>query len=128
RSGQFPIPPSSNTQIDPLEARPTRRTNFTIAITYDTSTEKLRKAVEILRDVMEEHPGIDTSRAHFKSNGESLLMLDVAHLCQFLDYAVYLTCIEEINFEIKQRVEKEGIEMANPTQTVHLENRESSRI
>jgi MscS family membrane protein len=117
-----------NTQIDNLQARPTRRTNFTIAVTYDTSTEKLRQAVEILRDVMEQHPGTDTSRAHFKSYGESALMLDVAHWCQFLDYAEYLTCLEEINFEIKQRFEKEGIEMAYPTQTVHLMNRESSRI
>jgi MscS family membrane protein len=117
-----------NTQIDNLQARPTRRTNFTIAVTYDTSTEKLRQAVEILRDVMEQHPGTDTSRAHFKSYGESALMLDVAHWCQFLDYAEYLTCLEEINFEIKQRFEIEGIEMAYPTQTVHLINRESSRI
>jgi len=117
-----------NAQIDNLQARPTRRTNFTIGVTYDTSGEKLRKAVAILRDVMEQHPGTDTSRAHFKSYGESALILDVAHWCRYLDYAEYLTCLEEINFEIKQRFEKEGIEMAYPTQTVRLVNWEASRI
>jgi len=117
-----------NSQIDNLQARPTRRTNFTIGVTYDTSSEKLRKAVAILRDVMEQHPGTDTSRAHFKSYGESALILDVAHWCRYLDYAEYLTCLEEINFEIKQRFEKEGIEMAYPTQTVRLVNWEASRI
>ena len=117
-----------NSQIDNLQARPTRRTNFTIGVTYDTSGEKLRKAVAILRDVMEQHPGTDTSRAHFKSYGESALILDVAHWCRYLDYAEYLTCLEEINFEIKQRFEKEGIEMAYPTQTVRLVNWEASRI
>jgi len=114
-----------NAQIDNLQARPTRRTNFTIGVTYDTSSDKLRKAVAILRDTMEQHPGTDTSRAHFKSYGESALILDVAHWCAYLDYAEYLTCIEEINFEIKHRFEQEGIEMAYPTQTLHLKSSDS---
>ena len=46
--------------------------------------------------------------------------LDVAHWCRYLDYSKYLACIEEINFEIKRRFEDEGLEMAYPTQTVHL--------
>lgn len=109
-----------NAQIDNLQARPTRRTTFTLGVTYDTSSEKLGRAVEILRDVMEQHRGTETSRAHFKSYGESALILDVAHWCMYLDYSKYLACIEEINFEIKRRFEGEGIEMAYPTQTVHL--------
>ena len=47
--------------------------------------------------------------------------------CKYLDYSKYLACIEEINFEIKRRFEDEGIEMAYPTQTVHLLNKEASR-
>ena len=116
-----------NAQIDNLQVRPTRRTNFTIGVTYDTSSEKLEKAVAILRDVMEQHPGTETSRAHFKSYGESALILDVAHWCKYLDYSKYLACIEEINFEIKRRFEDEGIEMAYPTQTVHLVNSKASQ-
>jgi len=115
-----------NAQIDNLQSRPTRRTNFTIGVSYDTSTEKLKRALEILRTVMQEHPGTDTSRAHFKSYGDSALILDVGHWCAYLDYSQYLSCIEEINFEIKQRFEDEGIEMAYPTQTVYLVNKEGS--
>ncbi len=113
-------------QIDNLQASPTRRTTFTIGVTYDTSSGKLKRAVAILRDVMEQHPGSETSRAHFKSYGESALILDVAHWCKYLDYSKYLACIEEINFEIKQRFEDEGIEMAYPTQTVHLVKKAAS--
>ncbi len=60
-----------NAQVDNLQVRPTRRTNFTIGVTYDTSSEKL-------------------------------------------------------NFEIKRRFENEGIEMAYPTQTVHLVKKAAS--
>ncbi len=109
-----------NAHVDNLQVRPTRRSNFTIGVTYDTSSEKLKTAVAILRDVMEQHPGTETSRAHFKSYGDSALILDVAHWCKYLDYSKYLASIEEINFEIKRRFEDEGIEMAYPTQTVHL--------
>ena len=116
----------ANAQIDNLQVRPTRRTTFTIGVTYDTSSEKLERAVAILRDVMEQHSGTETSRAHFKSYGESALILDVAHWCKYLDYAQYLACIEEINFEIKRRFEDEGIEMAYPTQTVHLVKKEAA--
>jgi small-conductance mechanosensitive channel len=35
-------------------------------------------------------------------------------------------CIEEINFKIKRRFEDEGIEMAYPTQTVHLVKKAAS--
>ncbi len=116
-----------NAQIDNLQVRPTRRTNFTIGVTYDTSSEKLQRAVAILRDLMEQHPGTETSRAHFKSYGESALILDVAHWCKHLDYSKYLACIEEINFELKRRFEDEGIAIAYPTQTEHLVNKEASR-
>ena len=115
-----------NAHIDNLQVRPTRRTNFTIGVTYDTSSEKLKKSVAILRDVMDQHAGTETSRAHFKSYGESALILDVAHWCKYLDYSEYLSCIEEINFEIKRRFEDEDIEMAYPTQTVHLINKAAS--
>jgi MscS family membrane protein len=115
-----------NAHIDNLQVRPTRRTNFTIGVTYDTSSEKLKKSVAILRDVMDQHAGTETSRAHFKSYGESALILDVAHWCKYLDYSEYLSCMEEINFEIKRRFEDEDIEMAYPTQTVHLVNKAAS--
>ncbi len=115
-----------NAHVDNLQVRPTRRTNFTIGVTYDTSSEKLKKSVAILRDVMDQHAGTETSRAHFKSYGESALILDVAHWCKYLDYSEYLSCIEEINFEIKRRFEDEDIEMAYPTQTVHLVKKAAS--
>jgi MscS family membrane protein len=115
-----------NAHIDNLQVRPTRRTNFTIGLTYDTSSEKLKKSVAILRDVMDQHAGTESSRAHFKSYGESALILDVAHWCKYLDYSEYLSCIEEINFEIKRRFEDEDIEMAYPTQTVHLVKKAAS--
>ncbi len=116
----FPNSVIANAKIDNLDARPTRRTNFTIGVTYDTSYEKLKRAVEILRDVMANHPGTAQYRAYFNSYGDFSLNILVNHWCKYLDYEQYLQCIEEILFEIKKRFEEEGIEFAFPTQTLHL--------
>jgi len=110
----------ANAKIDNWDARPTRRTNFTIGVTYDTSYEKLQKAVQILREVMAQHPGTANYRAYFNSYGDYSLNILVNHWCKYLDYEQYLKCLEEINFEIKRRFEEEGIEFAFPTQTVYM--------
>ncbi len=110
----------ANAKIDNWDARPTRRTNFTIGVTYDTSYEKLKRAVEILREVMARHPGTAQYRAYFNSFGDYSLNILVNHWCKYLDYEQYLKCLEEILFEIKKRFEEEGIEFAFPSQTLYL--------
>lgn len=111
----------ANAKIDNWQARPTRRTNFTIGVTYDTSYEKLQEAVQILRDVMASHPGTAQYRAYFNSYGDYSLNIMANHWCKYLDYEEYLKCLEEINFEIKRRFEAAGIEFAFPSQTIYLQ-------
>lgn len=106
--------------IENLTNRPTRRTHFTIGVTYDTSYEKLQQAVSILRQILASHPATAQYRAYFNRYGESSLNLLVEHWCSRLDYEEYLKCLEEINFEIKRSFEGAGIDMAFPTQTVYL--------
>jgi len=115
----------ANSKIDNYQRRPTRRTNFTIGVTYDTTTEKLETGVQIIREVMESHPGTAQYRAYFNSYGNFSLNILAHHYCKYLDYEEYLKCIEEINFEIKKRFEAEGIEFAFPTQTLYLKADES---
>lgn len=110
----------ANSKIDNYQRRPTRRTNFTIGVTYDTSTETLQEGVRIIREVMAAHPGTEQYRAYFNSYGNFSLNILAHHYCKYLDYEAYLQCIEEINFEIKKRFEAAGIEFAFPTQTLYL--------
>jgi len=109
--------------ITNLAARPTRRTNFTIGLVYDTPTEKLERALAILRDVMAKHPSTAQSRAYFNRFGEFSLNILVQHWCNVMNYEIYLRSMEEMNLEIKRRFEEEEIEFAFPTQTIELKNR-----
>ncbi|RMF59270.1 MAG: mechanosensitive ion channel family protein [Calditrichaeota bacterium] len=110
----------AKSKVENLSARPTRRTVFTIGVTYDTPREKLERGVQILREVMAEHPATQQYRAYFNSYGDFSLNILAQHWCKHLDYEAYLKCIEEINFEIMKRFEEEGIEFAFPTQTLYI--------
>ncbi len=122
----FPNSLVANAKIENLTARPTRRTNFTIGVTYDTSYEKLQKGVQILRDVMSAHSGTDRHRAYFNSYGDFSLNIMAQHWSKHMDYDEHLKCIEEINFEILKRYEQEGIEFAFPTQTLYVKSEEQT--
>ncbi|NIA03639.1 MAG: mechanosensitive ion channel, partial [Nitrospirae bacterium] len=106
--------------ITNLAVRPTRRTNFTIGLVYGTSTEKLERALAILRDVMAKHPSTAESRAYFNRFGDFSLNILVQHWCNEMNYEIYLRSMEEMNLAIKRQFEEEGIEFAFPTQTIEM--------
>jgi len=72
-----------------------RRISFSFGVTYGTPTKKLKKIPGIIKDIISSDK---------------------------LEYVVkYKDTQQEINFAIKEAFEKEGIEMAFPTQTIFLE-------
>jgi len=59
-------------------------------------------------------------RVHFSEFGDFSLKFDVVYYLKNQDYNKYKDTQQEINFRIKDAFEKEGIEMAFPTQTIFL--------
>jgi MscS family membrane protein len=108
--------------INNIAKRPTIKNPYNIGITYDTSSEKLEKALEILRDVIGSHPSTEKHWVYFKEFGDFSLNIFVIHWCKYTDYQEFLTATEEINLEVKRQFEKEGIQFAFPSQTLYLEN------
>ncbi|RLF27371.1 MAG: mechanosensitive ion channel family protein [Thermoplasmata archaeon] len=104
-----------------------RRISFSIGVTYDTSLEKLKKIPDIIKNVIDPKklPDVDRlDRVHFKEFGPYSLNFEIVYYMKTRDYLKYMDAQQAINFAIKEAFEKEGIEMAFPTQTVFL-NRES---
>ncbi|RLF38896.1 MAG: mechanosensitive ion channel family protein [Thermoplasmata archaeon] len=100
-----------------------RRVVFTIGVTYDTPLEKLKKIPEIIREIInpEKLPDVDRlDRVHFKEFGPYSLNFEIVYYLKTRDYMKYMDTQQAINFAIKEAFEKEGIEMAFPTQTIYL--------
>ena len=100
-----------------------RRINFTFGVTYDTPLKKLKKIPDIIKDIIDpeklEH--VDKlDRVHFTEFGDFSLNFEVVYYVKTQDYMKYRDTQQTINFNIKEAFEKEGIEMAFPTQTIYL--------
>jgi len=100
-----------------------RRISFSFGVTYDTPLKKLKKIPDMIRDIinpdkLEEVYKLD--RVHFSEFGDFSLKFDIIYYMKSQDYVKYKDTQQEINFRLKEAFEKEGIEMAFPTQTIFL--------
>jgi small-conductance mechanosensitive channel len=100
-----------------------RRISFGFGVTYDTPLKKLQKIPNIIKSVIdpEKLEYVDKlDRVHFTEFGDFSLNFEIVYYLKTKDYVKYRDTQQEINFLIKEAFEKEGIEMAFPTQTIFL--------
>jgi len=100
-----------------------RRITFSFGVIYGTPTNKLRKIPGIIKDIVNSKKlqYIDRlDRVHFTEFGNFSLNFQVIYYLKTKDYTKYRDTQQEINFAIKETFEKEGIEMAFPTQTIFI--------
>ncbi len=100
-----------------------RRISFTFGVTYDTPLKKLKKIPDMIRDIInsEKLEYVDKlDRVHFTEFGDFSLNFEIVYYLRTKDYNKYRDTQQDINFAIKEAFEKEGIEMAFPTQTIFL--------
>jgi len=97
-----------------------RRINFSFGVTYDTPSEKLKRIPDMVRKIIDSGKLTKVDRIHFKEFGDFSLNFEIIYYINSKDYAKYMDVQQGINFAIKEIFEKEGIEMAFPTQTIFL--------
>lgn len=99
-----------------------RRISFGFGVIYGTPSIKLNKIPGIIKNIIDGIDKANIDRVHFKEFGNFSLNFEVVYYIRSKDYAVYMDKQQEINFKIKEAFEKEGIEMAFPTQTLFVKN------
>ena len=97
-------------------------------VTYDTDIDKLKKIPEIIKSIIDRKKlkHLDQlDRVHFTEFGDFSLKFEIVYYMNTQDYVKYRDTQQSINFGIREAFEKEGIEMAFPTQTIHLGKNET---
>jgi len=113
----------TKTNIRNFKKMKKRRISFSFGVTYDTPLNKLKKIPGIIKNIIntENMDYIDRlDRVHFTEFGDFSLNFEVVYYVKSNDYLKYMDTQQLINFAIKEAFEKEGIEMAFPTQTIFL--------
>jgi MscS family membrane protein len=113
----------ASANIENIGRRPHIRRLSNITITYDTPLEKVEKAVNIIRDSLDNHEGMDPDfppRVYFNEFNDASLNIIMVYWYHPPDYWLFLDFSENVNLQIMREFEKEGIEFAFPTTTTYL--------
>lgn len=124
---QVTIPNSEmvNKTVQNIGKRPHIRRLANITITYDTSPEKMQRALDIIKEILSNHEGMKPEfppRVFFNGFNDSSLDIMMIYWYHPPDYWKYMQFSELVNLQILERFNAEGIDFAYPTQTIHLAN------
>jgi MscS family membrane protein len=113
----------ANMMIQNIGKRPFIKRVMNVGITYDTPPEKVQQAVDILKELLKDHEGMDKAfppRVFFNDYNDCSLNILVIYWYHPPEYWKFLEHAESLNMELFKRFNAEGIEFAFPTQTVYL--------
>jgi MscS family membrane protein len=111
-----------NAVITNISRRPAIRTEMNLGLAYDTTVEKVRRATAILEEVFRSSPKTADLLVSFNKFTDSALNLCIIHVWKGVEVREHLGQMQDWNLQIKQRFESEQIELAFPTQTIHLKS------
>jgi MscS family membrane protein len=109
----------SNT-VTNITARKQFRAVFNLGLTYDTPAPRVRRAVELVKELCAQQPGTVEYEVYFDRFGDFFLNLNVTWKYGGGGWAEYVRALESLNLQIKERFDAEKLEFAFPTQTVLL--------
>ncbi len=110
-------------KIQNISKRPYLKRVANIGVTYDTPPQKVERAVEILKDLLENHEGMTADfppRVVFNEFLDAALNILVIYWYSPPNHWDFMAFNQRINLEILRRFNDEGIEFAFPTQTLYL--------
>ena len=107
-------------RLQNFEKMKERRIDFSFGVTYETSSEKLRSIPEKIKNIIDSVEKTRFSRCHFLQFDDFALTFKVVYFVIESEFSVYCDAQQDINFQIKELFERDGIDMAYPTQTLYI--------
>lgn len=110
----------TQSQIQNFKRLSERRSVMSIGVTYDTPQEKMKRIPDLIKESVMGVKQVRFDRAHFHEFGDSALIFEVVFFVDSPEYVEYMDARQTIALNIKEAFEREGIEMAFPTQTLYI--------
>ena len=99
-----------------------RRIKMSVGITYDADAALVERAVEVMREVMNDTEGVEsgTGVLYFEAFGSSSLDIFVYCFADDPDWEAFLAARQRLLLGFMRALSDLGVELAFPTQTVHI--------
>ena len=121
----------ANSSVENIGERPHIRWLTNIGITYDTPPDKVEKAVQIIRETLENHEGMKEDfppRVFFNGFNDWSLNITVVVWYHPPNYWDYQSWLQNICLEIMRRFEAEDINFAFPSRTIYMANADKRQL
>lgn len=110
-------------EITNVTSEPTRKVVCRVGVTYDTTPEKMKEALNILKDIANSKKDLKNECvAAFEDFGDSSLNIMFAYFIKSPRSADYFKIVSEVNLEILTRFNAAGLDFAFPTRTVIVQD------
>ncbi len=126
RTVTIPNATFSDTPIENVSWEPSRKIKLVLGLTYDTTPENMKKAMDILHDIAQNQEGLEDKRTVFFSGfGDSAMEITFIY---YISKGASIAGVQnDINMAILTRFNAEGLEFAFPSQTLyHVQTGETS--
>jgi len=113
----------ANAVVTNISAIKERRLGATIGVTYDTSNEKLQRAIQILKDILTSNEDVSENyRVFLKELNASSIDIEFTAYIKYGDLDNFRRVREAVLTEIITQYRKEGIDFAFPSQSIYVTN------
>ncbi|MDY6903393.1 MAG: mechanosensitive ion channel family protein [Thermodesulfobacteriota bacterium] len=120
-----------NSSIENIGKRPNIRWLNNIGITYDTPPDKVERAVTIIREILDNHEGMNEEfppRVYFNGFNDWSLNILVVAWYHPPDFWAFQAWVQQTCLSIMRRLEAEDIDFAFPSRTVYLANDDKRQL
>ena len=123
----FPNYKITDTSIVNISSEPMRRVVLNLGLTYDTTSEKMKEALELLKSIPKRVENVSSNPsdivAVFTEYSDSALV--IMYICFIEKQGDILGVTSNMNMEILAAFNKAGLNLAIPTRTVYIQKDES---
>jgi MscS family membrane protein len=108
--------------VENMSKRQSRRADGAIGLVYHSTSAQIKEAVAIIKEILKKEEGLTQDfRAFFTEYDPSSLRIEYTYYVKNpTDFNFFLEAKNRINLAIKEEFDKAGLEMAFPTQTLHI--------
>ena len=108
----------ADSAVENVSLEPARKVVLDLGLTYETTPAKMRRALEVVREIAEANAGVEEEViTGFDAFGD--FAMNVKLIYWIRKDADIMNVMTEVNLEVLERFAAEGLELAFPTQVVY---------
>ena len=111
--------------VENVSREPSRRVILELGLTYDTTPDQMKRAIEILREIADQNPNVENNAtAYFNTFAD--FSINISFIYFIIKGKDIFETQSEVNLAILERFNAEGLNFAFPTQSLYVENMRGS--